>query len=763
MQKIAKYLDLSESHAYELSPNWLDATNYTNYNGVNYPTNYTTGWNSSISGDRLQKYDGCMDLPYRVNNNLQDALFTNGANYTNYIAAGYKTGKTNIFLSFEDSKDEGIVIETKGYYRNSLRANIDHQILPKLKLSASNSFIKTSYNRTGSGTGIFSKILEMEPDVDLFKANEDGQKYNYFPNHWNTRVSNPLYNLWRIDDDSNKLRFLGNYKLKYTINDQFNAEVSYAVESQNYKSTGNTPSETFIGLSNDDTLNQSFGNNNIYKSEIFNQYVRANINFSKSWNMLDFKGKLGYLYEDQSFSSIKNSYFNGLNPEDLTHTFSDYITDVKSENYFGIASFVYKDRYIFDALFRYDGSSLFGKNERWHPYYRFSGAYRITKDLPIKGVEELKIRVAHGTSGLRPGFSDQYETFLEQLDGSLIKDRLGNTNLRPSKSTETELGLDASFLNRFTLETTYSKTTTVDQIIEYPLAAPFGGFRTQIGNIGTLETKTFEASLQSKIIKKDNLTWNIGMTFDKTTSIITKLDVPDFNTGPRGAFKIQNGGEYGDMYGYSFVTTLEQMAAQLPTGDDINDYEVNSDGIVVKSVYVGSVSEQATVLLNEDGTEKVGVIGSVVPKFRMGFNTNINYKNFSFYMLWKWKNGGEIYNYTAQRLVQAYRHPMMDQRWTKPEDKKTVQYYQTLYNRSRLTDFWVEDASYVKLNEASIYYNFKPKKYFTNGKFGITGKNLYTFTDYTGYDPEAGYNGYVFDNYGYPNFRSFAASLELKF
>jgi len=764
MQKIAKYLDLSESHAYELSPNWLDATNYTNYNGVNYPTNYTTGWNSSISGDRLQKYDGYMDLPYRVNNNLQDALFTNGANYTNYIAAGYKTGKTNIFLSFEDSKDEGIVIETKGYHRNSLRANIDHQILPKLKLSASNSFIKTSYNRTGSGTGIFSKILEMEPDVDLFKANEDGQKYNYFPNHWNTRVSNPLYNLWRIDDDSNKLRFLGNYKLKYTINDQFNAEVSYAVESQNYNRKKNTPKETFVGFNNsDNTLNQSYGSHSLYLSRSLNQYFRATLNYSKSWSDLDFKGKLSYLFEDNRFDSEDNKYANAADPIDNSYKYYDFQTDIKSVNYFAIGSLVYKDRYIFDALFRYDGSSLFGENQRWHPYYRVSAAYRITKDFPINGVEELKLRAAYGTSGQRPAFSAQYETFKELEDGSLIKDQLGNKDLRPSNSAEIEIGLDISFLNRFTFETTYSSTKTTDEVIRFPLAAPLGGFVSQVGNVGTLVTKTLEASLQSKIIKTEDLKWNLGITLDKTTSKITQLDIPAFNTGPLGAFKIENNGEYGDMYGYSLVTSLSQMKNQLPSGDSISNYMVNSDGIVVKTSDVGTVNEKSYVLLNSDGSENVGKIGSVAPNFRMGFNTNVSYKNFSFYMLWKWKNGGEIYNYTAQRLVQAYRHPMMDQRWTKPEDKKTVQYYQTLYNRSRLTDFWVEDASYVKLNEASIYYNFKPKKYFTNVKFGITGKNLYTFTDYTGYDPEAGYNGYVFDNYGYPNFRSFAASLELKF
>jgi len=149
-------------------------------------------------------------------------------------------------------------------------------------------------------------------------------------------------------------------------------------------------------------------------------------------------------------------------------------------------------------------------------------------------------------------------------------------------------------------------------------------------------------------------------------------------------------------------------------------------------------------------------------------STNFSYKNFSFYTLWKWKNGGDIYNGTAQYLVRDLRHPMMDQIHTKPEEKKTVNYYQSLYDAQALNGYWVEDASYIRLNEASLSYTLKGEKLkekfkIQQVKLSVTGKKLLTFTKYTGYDPEAGYDGYLFDNYGYPNFRNYAASLEIKF
>ena len=753
IEQISKYLDLAESHYYELSPDWLSASTYTKYNGVQYPSNYTSGFDPNIIGDRTPKYDHYMDLPYRVNNNLQEQMFTNGASITNYLNLGFKNEKTNLFLSYENSQDKGIVVETGGYKRNSLRANLDHDVTDKLRLSARNNFIYTNYDFTGSGLGSFSRILKLEPDTNLHKKNTDGQLYNFLPNNWQRLISNPLYNLWREDKSSKKTRFLGSYKLKYTFNNWLSTEVSYAVETQNYNRTNTTPINTYTGYNDtDDTLNQlSTDLVGKYQSELLNQNIAATVNFSKSWNDLDFKGKLKYQNENYDFSS------NSL-------TANDHKEDIKAVDYYAIASFVYKDRYIFDGLFRYDGSSLFGANVRWQPYYRVSAAYRVTEDFQIDGIEELKLRAAYGTSGQRPGFSYQYET-MQDVGGILTKYILGNTKLEPSNSAEIELGTDIYFLNRFSLELTYSKTNTKNQFMKVPLAAPFGGYPFQWRNAGSLETQTFEASLQSKIIKQKDLKWNLGITFDKNSSQITNLEVNPYSTGPRSAFRIEEGVPYGIMYGRDFVRTLDQMQSQLPTGENINDYSINSDGLVVKTADIGTVDEKAFVVVDENGEDVTSAIGDVNPIFRMGFNSSIKYKNFSFYTLWKWKNGGEIYNGTAQYLVDDLRNPMMDMRFTKQEDKKTVDYYKSLYNRQDLNKFWVEDASYVKLSEISLYYNHKPKnnKTIKNLKIGLLGKNLYTFTKYTGYDPEAGYNGFLFDNYGYPNFRSYTASLELKF
>jgi len=792
IQEVAKYLDLSTSHHYYLSPEWQDTDTYTKYYFVDYPADYVSGWDPRINGSRIEKPNHYQDLPFRVNRNLQKEMFTSGLYSTNFVSVSKRTGSTNVYVSFENNESQGVVIETDGYKRQSVRLNLDFDIAENLRFSASNNYIRTSNDFLGGGTAAFFEVLMTEPDVDLFADNVDGQKYNFYPNNWNTQFANPIYDLWKKESGSNKSRLMSAFDLKYKTNDWLNFELNYAVEIQDYKSTNYTPSGTIVDLQpnyidpnanspivdpdNPISPQYSGGGMSVYDSQIFNQTFRATANFKKSWGDLDFNGKLSFLSEDYHFESVTTTGTNFTLPgiaslryfrkEDIDAT--DFISDTKALNYFAIGSFVYKDRYIFDGLFRIDGSSRFGSEERWNNYYRVSAAYRITKDVEIPGVQELKIRAAYGTAGLRPGFSAQYETF-NVNDGVFTKGTLGNKFLKPSRSNELEVGLEASFLNRFRFEATYSSTKVTDQYLLAPLPSWTGGYRNQWQNAGELQSDTFEAMLNANIIKSGDFRWDLTLTFDRTRQKITKLTIPEYRTGPRGAFKIREGEVYGGMYGSDFVRTLNQMELQLPTGADIADYSVNRDGVVVLTSDIGSIDEKPFILLDENGAEANVKIGDINPDFRMGLNTNFSYKGFSLYMLWSWKQGGDIYNGTGQYLVRDNRNVIVDQIHRAPGEKKTVDYYQALYDAQALNGFWVEDASFVKLREVSMYYTIGQDKLGKTGKWlqqirmGLIGRNILTFTNYTGYDPEAGSSGFIFDDFGYPNFSNYSATVEFKF
>ena len=150
------------------------------------------------------------------------------------------------------------------------------------------------------------------------------------------------------------------------------------------------------------------------------------------------------------------------------------------------------------------------------------------------------------------------------------------------------------------------------------------------------------------------------------------------------------------------------------------------------------------------------------------------YKGIGLYALLEWKNGGDIYNKSAQWLTRDDRHGMMDQ-FGKPDYlKKAIEYYKVFYDVNDFNDFWVEDGSYLKLREASVSYTVPTSalKNFANGfvkgiKIALVGKNLITVTKYSGYDPEVMTTNNVqyfsYDFMGYPNYRSYSASIEIKF
>ena len=290
------------------------------------------------------------------------------------------------------------------------------------------------------------------------------------------------------------------------------------------------------------------------------------------------KGKLSYLYELVEVKSMQITGFD-LAANDVTSfdavlgdkLMSSYDRTEVAQNYFAIADVDYKEKYILSVLYRMDGSSLFGENERWNSYYRASAAYRLTEDVKIPEVQELKFRISYGTAGQRPHiWGMQYETW-ELNNGTISPATVGNKDLKPSLSKELEFGLNTDFLKRFSFELIYSQTKTEDQFVKVKLPAP-AGFSYQWRNAGTLEAKVWEATLGARIMNKKDLTWNLGVTFDRIRQKILELNAPPFQHGPGSnntdVFSFREGETFGIVEGKEWVRSLDDMANQLPTTDN---------------------------------------------------------------------------------------------------------------------------------------------------------------------------------------------------
>jgi len=796
MSQLPRKIDLAEHHAYQLASDWQNFSTFTKYAGVIYPANYTGGRDALISGTRLPTHSRYADQPYARLFDHQDAIFQDGQYYTNYIGVGHNSGRSSIFSSFENTVNSGIVWNTEGSRRQNFRLNADHWIGEKISLQASTFLTQNIMDVAdgrfiggwGGGQGsAFFDMLFFEPDIDLnmdAPVGFDLPKYYIHPNHWQVDNGNPRHALYYADRNMERRNVMLSFSGNYYATDWLDFNAAYSIERSNTYRSDFEPK----GFSRGQQVNTD-GMLFKYTFESISQTYALTANLNRRFGELLLRGKLSYLYEDytsQNFwVSASNFTISGVpqlgaisGANYNTISSGDIIT--RASNFFAILDADFRDRYIFSGLFRYDGSSLFGANHRWNPYFRVSGAYRLSQDFDIPGIDEFRIRAAYGTSGIRPGFDYQYETY-SLFQGMVSKQTIGNRDLKPSESAELEFGINLEFLGAFDFEATYAQTTTTGAFYNVPLPAATG-FSYQWQNAADLFSTALEFSLGVHAVRRPDFNWYMKFNFDRIRQEVTRLDAPPFRVGPTindlQVFYVREGEVFGMMYGGDWVRTLDQMERQLPTGLTINDFVVNSDGYVIRKGTEGTVNEIPIRLLDENGREAFVQIADMNPDFNLTFMNNFTFRGWNLNMVWHWKQGGDIYNQTRQWLYRDERHGDYDQAGKPQNQKKTTTYYQTLYRVNEPNTHFVEDGTYLKLREASLYYRLSESvlqrmgiNFLGGVRFGVIGRNLLTFTNYSGWDPEVSQADYATGNpslfyvdmFNYPNFRMITFNLELNF
>ena len=740
----------------------------------------------------------------------QAAMLTHGAFYTDYVSIGQRRGNTNYNISFENNKQDGILIALKGYDRQNFRVNVDQALTPRLDLSVGGFYGSSNNNQVAQGPGApFFSVTFIEPYINLFAPNPDGSPFAAQIPHLLPNAANPLYTLANERINTDRSRVTGYGKAVYRMFDWLSFEGNYNFDRESSTYTDETPKNflnshgdpTSGGLVRIDTTGRTFN-------------AGATLTSIRSFKLGDWDvrntTKVAYIYEDQTGNTfnLTASKFTVLAVPEFTAVDNTQLLPgssnitIRNKNVYAVTGFNIKDRYLIDGLVRRDGSSLFGPDSRWQTYYRASGAYRLSQDFHINGIDELKLRASYGTAGLRPQFDAQYETF-SVVGGVPVKQTLGNKNLRPAHSAESEFGANVDFLGRFTAEYSYSRKETRDEILLVPLSAATG-YLNQWQNAGTLLGKTHELSLGVILADRPEFSWRLNIAADRTRQTITQLSTAPFLVGPSYAgnndvtrmFRIAPGETYGLIYGTKIVRSLDDLyqdpakqalsgAGQMWSPDSVI---INEDGYVVRKSVYHTRNETYIPFVDAKGN-KVVQIGDVNPDFNASFTTTLRYKGFSAYALVDWVQGGNIYNATRQWPFFENRDRLVDQS-SKPNancagskdphcpystGKKPIEYYQALYNGINPVDFFVEPGTYVKVKELNVSYTFSQSQVeklhiggVTSLRIGVIGRNLFTFTKYSGYDPEvAGLSGdpYSFriDGFSYPNFRTFTGFMEINF
>ena len=780
-------------------------------------TAFDLGTSTRVSTDNL-----IADNNYPVIYDQLGKVFKSGQFLTNYVSVGQRRGTTNFNASFQNSHDAGVLALLKGYYRQNFRLNVDQALTDNIDLGMG-AFYARSRSDQGEDRGIFFGLRFLEPNIKIDSILTSGSltgAYNpaikQAPLSGN--VVNPLYNLQQRDVTNDRDRFSGTFRAAYRPVTWLTAEANVGFDESNAGYKSFTP----IGFTNSSGAASQGG--------LFNR-TDANRTYNTSFTVTSIRSfwddkirntsKLATLYEDSEFSFVsinatqltvpKVTEFSAADPS-ATISPASRTETIRAQNLFAVTMFDIMDKYIFDALVRQDKSSLFGADARSATYNRVSAAWRVTEDFSIPGVDELKLRAGHGTAGLRPPFTAQYETFAI-VGGKPEKVNAGNTKLKPAFSKETEIGFNVNFLTNYSLEYSYSVKNTTDQIIQVPMSAATG-YQTQWQNAGALEGKSHEAALAAVLLSKKDMFWRVNLTGDRTRQKITDLKVGAFLKGPSEAtsntqiFRIAKGEPFGVIYGSKWIKTAGQLQETIDAGrlsGTAAKYRLNEEGFYVDTAAFQRVSEvplkyfKCEVKTGAVCTKSTSVvqIGDVNPDFNMGLSTTAQWKDVALNATLTWVKGGNIYNYTRQWPFNELRDAVIDQSG-KPAataaggapcpaitvdpkcpyltGKKPTTYYSTFYNNFDPNDYFVEDGSYMRLRELAINYNL-PTKWvskipvggFHSARLGLVGRNLWTSTDYSGYDPDVtgpgGGNPFAYrvDYFTYPAYRTFTMMLELGF
>lgn len=725
--------------------------------------------------------------PNRYRNQLQTWMQDN-AYYNTDVTLGMHRGNTNLSGSFTSDHNGGILPFRDGQFRRNARLNVDQGISDKLDFSASITYGTQHNDYDPNGSQSWFELYQAPPFIDLTHPDPSiSDSILYYPNlpDWtdpNARA-NPLYALYTQNYDLNRQRILGSVTGRYRPTDWLRLEANYGTDRLNARTQTYTPRGTLN--SNGALANGSlrdYSDNNVS----WNSQLRATATKLVLPSLLS-TTSVAYQMENVN----KNSFNAGgsqlavnavpdlsaLPTENIS--IGSYLDIERTTDYMVSQSLTLKDRYIVDGLYRRDGSSLFGSQNRWSDWYRVSGAYRLSEDFHIPGVQELKLHAARGTAGLRPLYDYQYETF-SIGSGSFSKYQVGNKDLKPAVLTENEYGINADFLNRFSAELTYADRNTTGAFLQVPLSqAATGGYRYKWENAADITSKTLEGALQVRVLDRRNFTYDIALTGDHTTQTIASMSVPPFrvsadNAQGQNVFWYQAGQPLGIIYGQKFVHNFQQLLDNPKNaGADPNNYVVNPLGFLVLKSKRGTPTEAPIQYFDKNGNGDFK-IGDVNPSLNYGFSNDLRFGRFNVHANFDGQVGGDIYNFSKQWTFQDLRGAEMDM-VGKPDDQKIAQNFfaSGLYNGLNPSEFFVEDGSYLKLRELSVGYTVDPKYLSMVGlgrakglKVALLGRNLLTWTHYSGFDPDVTSGNdfnYRIDGFKYPPFRTITGQVQIDF
>jgi TonB-linked SusC/RagA family outer membrane protein len=711
--------------------------------------------------DFVKKYysNSNLTLPAEVTNatnantDWQDQILRSALQQNHTLSFSGGTDKTQYYVSGNYLTQPGIVLATN-FFRGSLRFNLNTQLNSRVSLRTYMTVARTQANgfspsdnsptRYQGKNGVGAMVLA-SPTIAPYNA--DGTYGNPRPFSFSgIDVENPLAFTKESLDRNTVTRFQGGMDFSVKLIEGLTNTARIGTDYFTARADLYFP----IVLAQ---LSSGVGIGQLTSTNSINVVGEDFLEYKKKFGNFDFEGVVGASVQSSQQDIIQLLGSKYINDDLKNYSFSAAgsvskpVTDIIKNNLvsaFGRLRLNYKDRYLFSASIRRDGASVFSKNHKYGVFPSVGLAWRASEEEFVKKfsvISNLKVRGSWGQSG-----NPAIQAYQSLLLGNIINTAQGagsglavglsptlpNDNLTWETTTQTNLGLDLGLLNdKYRASFDYYVKNTTSLLATVQLA-PSTGYNTIIDNVGEVQNKGFEFELGTDLLNTKDLRWMIdaNLSINKNKVIATKNNLP-FSSGNS---RVTPGDPLSAFYGPK--TNGTDAKGELAYVD------VNNDGII-------------------DGRDNQ-LIGSPYPTSIIGLTNSIRYKQFNFTMTWSSVQGNTIDN----QLMFTLANPTLEfNRIANIYDYYPNPKTSIIHRRSEL---FLEDGSYIRMRNIRLDYRIPmgTNKTFKAANIYLSGQNLFTITNYKGFDPEVNaFSGNSLqqgvDNGAYPGVKSITLGLSI--
>lgn len=704
-----------------------------------------------------------IDLLGTANTNWQEEIFRIGYGNNHYLSLKGGDSKVNYRASAGYTNQTGTLLTSK-LVRSTYSLNIGTKLFEdnlKVDLSVKTSFLDNRF----ANTGAISNAISFDPTKPVHANNGYGGYFQWLQSNGNPIAvgapKNPVALLEQENNTSKASRLIGNLQFDYTMpfmpelraNLNLGYDLSFSKGSVQVSNSATASTRELAAL----------GNLSNYEQDKKNVLMDFYLNYTKDLENIDSSVDFMAGYSYQNF---QNQGFSLSNLQDisLSQTF-DYFNELNLQSFFGRLKYSYDNKYLLTFTYRRDGSSRFSESNRWGDFPSAAVAWKVSEEDFMSDsslFSNFKLRASWGVTGqqnvgsyypaiatyLGSTTTAQYQfgsTFLNTFRAEPF-----NSTLKWEETETTNVGLDVGFLDgklNASVDAYYRKTKDLLNFIPFPGGSSLSNAGT--ANIGTMENKGVEFSLNANAISTDDLNLDLALNVTYADTEITKLttnDGPDYEGVPTGGFS----GGVGN-------TVQRHTVGYAPSSFFVYQQVYDANGKPVEGVYVDRNNDG--VITNSDKYRYENPTADVT----IGFTSTLNYKNWNFNMVWRASLGNYVYNNVDSNL--GFHTQLLS---TSFPDVISNGVHNVLESgfinggaERYLSDYYVQDASFVKLDNINIGYNFGDLigEGTTLSMIG-TIQNVLTITNYEGLDPEV-FGGIDYNIYPRP--RIFTLGVNLNF